>query len=338
MAHDLRLLFAVPFTVGFAACGFSGVGGGTSTSTSGAGGGTTSASGSGGGTTSASGSGGGTTSASGTGGGAAASSSSAGGAGAGGMASTTTSSTSASTAASTSASTGGFVCLARSDCPSGNAPCMVPTCTSGVCGMGPLAAGMDALMQTPGNCQKEQCDGQGNVVPTPDPTDIPGAGNPCVVGSCVGGIPKLTPLTGVACNQNGGKVCASGTCVECSSYLDCPGSNDCTIAGCFGGQCHLIPDSAACTNPPPCHETPAICGLDGCSYTSVKTGGAPCPGGACSAFNGNCTPCAQYCPPPLPCQLLVCTNNGALVACTYPSAPQGTSCPGGTCNGNGACL
>lgn len=200
-----------------------------------------------------------------------------------------------------------------------------------------VAAGADALTQAPGDCQKDQCDGQGNVVPTVDSTDVPGAGNPCVTGSCVGGVATITPLTGGACNQNGGKICDSGACVQCSSSVDCPGQNDCTVAFCATGQCHLIADSIWCQSPPPCHEGPAFCTANGCSYTLVKSSGEACPGGVCVVSLG-CVSCAQYCQPPLPCHVAVCVYGGVLVACTYPDAPQGTACPGGTCDGNGACL
>jgi hypothetical protein len=371
MPHNLRLLIVVPLAVAFAACGSSIVGGGTTSTTSAGGGGEmTSASGTGGratvgsssvggagaggvaATTSASassaGGGGGMGGAPGTGGVAVTASSSAGGAGTGGAAATTSGSTSASTSGSssastsastsvtTSASTGGFVCFNDADCPGNNTPCLTHTCSDGTCGASVVVAGADALTQTPGDCLKDQCDDQGNVVSTPDSTDVPGVGNPCVTGSCVGGVPTLTPLTGGACNQNGGNVCDSGACVECLSSSDCPGQNDCNFAVCVAGQCHLFPNAASCQNPPPCHESPALCTDSGCSYAGYKSIGTACPGGVCDF--GVCETCAQFCVPPLPCQLLVCDSSGPLVACTYPSAPQGTSCPGGTCNGNGACL
>jgi hypothetical protein len=313
MAVDLRLFVVLPFAGAFAACGISSTGT-SGTSTAGAGGETASASGTGGGVTIGSSSAGG-----------------AGGVGTGGAAAST------SASASTTASTGGFICLTGSDCPGTDMPCTTRTCVSGACGTSLVAAGAAALTQPPGDCQKDQCDGQGNVISTPDPTDIPGVGNTCVVGACVADVPMVTPFTGTSCNENGGKVCDSGACVECLISSDCPGTNDCHETFCDAGQCKLITLLDACHFPPPCYQTPGFCGVDGCSYGHDNTnGGSPCPGGVCDTAQG-CIPCAQYCDPPQPCHLYVCASSGP-VACTYPPVPQGTSCPGGTCDGNGTCL
>jgi hypothetical protein len=88
-----------------------------------------------------------------------------------------------------------------------------------------------------------------------------------------------------------------------------------------------------CNNPPICHNTAGAGCLYGvCSYSQDLPGG-PCPGGVCQF--GSCIACSTLCNQPPPCHLIPTTCPG--FGCSYPKAPAGTACAGGTCDGNGNC-
>lgn len=121
-------------------------------------------------------------------------------------------------------------------------------CNAGVCTTEALPAGSDAT-QTPGNCQHEQCDGEGSVGSVPDDADQPDDGNVCTEDLCIAGTPSNPPLSaGEPCGQ--GLVCdGDGACVGCVSASDCGTDTACQTFGCDDGTC-VTTDVAAGTPVP----------------------------------------------------------------------------------------
>jgi hypothetical protein len=108
--------------------------------------------------------------------------------------------------------------------------------------------------QTPGDCQKVVCDGNGGVTHIDDPTDLPTSNsvcqtNPACSGSPLG--PTFTPApTGTDCtadNTAPNHVCGdttvtaiSGRCVQCNTSADCPSDGD-------GGMLKCDPAAGTCS-------------------------------------------------------------------------------------------
>lgn len=110
-------------------------------------------------------------------------------------------------------------CLAATDCPGADTACSFRTCTAGACGVGFAPAGTATSTQTPGDCQKNVCDGSGNVSVANDDTDPPTASGQCQAASCSAGTPVTTPKAyGADCSENGGQIC-DGASVCIPQYL-----------------------------------------------------------------------------------------------------------------------
>jgi hypothetical protein len=132
-------------------------------------------------------------------------------------------------------------CLKATDCPGQDTECATRTCTAGTCGFVFAPAGTPTSSQTAGDCQKNVCDGAGNVVSQVDDTDLPADdGNQCTAEVCTNGVPSYPSLPpGAPCSQNGGVICdGQGTCLQCLSASDCPGQDtECQTRTCNGGTC-----------------------------------------------------------------------------------------------------
>lgn len=113
-------------------------------------------------------------------------------------------------------------CLEDGDCPKINDLCSIVVCESDHrCRPHPVTDGQPLLDQQPGDCRKRVCDGAGNEVLRPDPTDVPDDGYDCTLDSCTGempihtDLPKDTPCgIGLKCN-------AYGRCTGCNVDADC---------------------------------------------------------------------------------------------------------------------
>jgi hypothetical protein len=88
---------------------------------------------------------------------------------------------------------------------------------NGVCGGTFVDSGTAVLDQTAGDCHTSVCDDTGQIVSILDATDVPGAPNPCLTGTCANGIPALVPVgAGERCDVDGGIICdGAGNCVVC---------------------------------------------------------------------------------------------------------------------------
>src|SRR4029450_11336917 len=71
--------------------------------------------------------------------------------------------------------------------------CNVSTCGADGCSVRPEERGVTALQQTPNDCSRAVCDGNGGVMLAPD-DDLPmDDGNPCIEELCEAGSPQHRP-------------------------------------------------------------------------------------------------------------------------------------------------
>ncbi len=208
-------------------------------------------------------------------------------------------------------------CTSPAQCPAAPGECQTPTCSSGGCGLENKAAGVLLASQTPGDCQKKQCDGNGGVESVADNTDIPVSdGKECTEEKCVAGVPShLNRPEGTACTEEGGNICIGNKCLECLSVEDCPAGNACQIRTCEAG----------------------ICG------TKNKPAGEPVTSASGDCQKAACDGHGQVVAAPdnadLPVDGVECTHDTctAGVASNPPKA-SGTPCGKGVCNGSEACV
>ena len=199
----------------------------------------------------------------------------------------------------TSASTGAGGCTSAQDCPGTDGECAVRTCTGGTCGMGPVATGTLSATQSAHDCQKNACDGHGNLVTMPDPTDAPVPTSACVVGSCNGTAPVIgNAAAGTPCNEGGGKVCdGAGVCVACLADADC------TNGVCDGKVCKVPSCSDGIANQ---DETDIDCGGTTCG---------PCATGKSCLADADCHICPGA---PNPCVPSRCVDGTCGAQILYP--------------------
>ena len=132
---------------------------------------------------------------------------------------------------------GGPKCKAPTDCPAPANECIEVTCTAGECGEKPKPAGTAVSTQTAGDCQKNECDGDGKIHAVDDDTDVPNDDDACTQDRCAGGEPEHANVSdGTACGAN--LTCVNGACTGCATANDCPGTDDeCKTRTCSAGKC-----------------------------------------------------------------------------------------------------
>jgi hypothetical protein len=184
-------------------------------------------------------------------------------------------------ATSSASGTGGMPeCVMGTDCPGMDKACTVRTCTMGKCGTMNIANGMDATAQTPGDCKKNVCDGQGNSMPVNDDGDIPVDSMQCTIDKCSSGLPSNPPeMAGKLCSEGmGNKVCdGAGTCVPCAADADCNGGI-CKMNQCVAISCGDMMQNGS-ESDVDCGGTCSKCGM-GLKCNS----GADCADGVCSGM------------------------------------------------------
>jgi len=210
----------------------------------------------------------------------------------------------------------GSACATASDCSTTSSPCQQVSCIAGTCTVAFAPAGT-SLPGIAGDCLQNGCDGQGNVVTTPDDTDLPQSGNPCIAGQCLAGNPVSLPRApGTACGD--GLFCDNiGLCVGCLSAADCGVDTECAAFTCSSGQCgkSFAPAGTptALNAPGDCRRT--VCDGTGMVITIADDIDVPVDGNVCTAD--------------------VCINGVP----AHPAAPAGTSCGLAlSCDGAGSCL
>ena len=229
------------------------------------------------------------------------------------------------TSSSAATGTGGAggatsVCTTPADCPPTAGECITATCVAGACGTANVPAGTATAMQTPGNCLKNECDGNGAIIAANDNTDVNDDSNPCTTDTCSGGVASHLPVAaGVACGV--GQVCnAAGSCVGCVAAATCPGVDDeCKTRTCTANVCGFSFTAAG-------------------TQTAAQTA-ADCKKNQCDGA-GAIVPVADD--TDLPIDNLQCTNDVCTAgAPTNPPKASGSACNqnnGTACNGGGQCV
>jgi hypothetical protein len=223
-------------------------------------------------------------------------------------------------------------CSDAADCGGESTFCEVVTCVDQVCGIDTTEAGTALPEQTPGDCQRLECDGEGNAASVADSADPPpDEGNDCTEELCEDGVPQHVAVpVDAACDDNGGSFCdGQGTCVECTSNSQCGGGGGCMMPACVDQACTLVPNAGA-----PCNDGLFCTANDECNAAGACVGsGDPCPGADgdsdCSeGCNETTDTCSGIDPSGSPCNDgLFCTandscnNSGTCVG-------SGNPCPG----------
>jgi hypothetical protein len=212
-------------------------------------------------------------------------------------------------------------CLSATDCPGQDTACQTRVCSAGMCGFAYAPAGLFVSDPVMGDCKRNECNGSGQIVAAPSPTDLPNDMNSCTGDTCVGGAPSFVPLAqGTVCNQNGGTMCnGAGACVQCVSPSTCPGQDDeCKVRSCDAGKCGF---SYMPAGTPVAAQTTGDCKKNQCDGAGAIVAAAdnadvPVDGNQCTA-----DVCTMGVPsnPPLPIGS-ACNQNGGLA-----------------CNGAGTC-
>jgi hypothetical protein len=158
-------------------------------------------------------------------------------------------------------------CLHPGQCPGQDTECQTRTCDNGACGLSFAAAGAPVTSQTLGDCNENQCTGNGSVEPVADDTDPDDDGNACTADSCNAGVKVHSPAAaGAPCGVQL-KCDGAGSCVGCVTGADCgTPANDCLVAICTEGTCTLgvKQDGVGCDDKNACTQTDA-CQAGRCS-------------------------------------------------------------------------
>lgn len=239
-------------------------------------------------------------------------------------------------------------CFLATDCPGSDTDCQQRTCTMNECGVQNTPAGTQLMTQTSGDCQTAICDGMGNVSSQVNGMDPPADdGNDCTGESCAMGFPVHPALAmGTPCSSNGGTVCnGAGSCVQCNSAMDCPGSDTlCQSRTCTSGSCGIDFVSngtqAGSQTPGDCQAN--VCDGSGNLVSQEDNGDVPNDGNDCTSDACNSGVPSNT---PLPVNSTCssgggsfCDNSGSCVQCNMASQCPGIdtecqlrSCSSGTC-------
>jgi plastocyanin len=180
-------------------------------------------------------------------------------------------------------------CLVATTCPGMDTDCQTRTCTLTVCGTANTPAGTLTSMQTPGDCQANQCNGSGGVVSVTLNADVPVDGVQCTSDVCTAGVPSNPPLAaGSGCNQMGGTVCnGASVCVQCITNADCAlqTGGACSMNVCQAPTCsdNLQNGSETDTD---CGGTCPDCALGDSCLVDGDCATGFCDGGTCALVNG----------------------------------------------------
>ncbi|MFZ5445251.1 MAG: lamin tail domain-containing protein [Myxococcota bacterium] len=238
-------------------------------------------------------------------------------------------------------------CLTANDCPGADSECQTRTCTAGVCGVANTAAGTVTNVQTAGDCQQVQCDGQGGTTTVALATDVRDDGNACTEDTCNGTTPVNAPtMAGSACSA-GGTVCdGAGACVACNVAADCAGTSTfCRAVTCTAHQCGFANTPANTALPAQtagdCRR--AVCDGNGAETTANDDADVQNDNNACTTDT-----CASGAPVHTPVMTgtscganLVCNGSAQCVGCVTANDCPGSdtecrtrTCTAGTCGFN----
>lgn len=209
-------------------------------------------------------------------------------------------------------------CTTPTECPGEDDACNTRTCEDGVCGVSRKAAGTPITVQTGGDCKKDVCNAAGKVTSEVDDSDAPSDGNPCTTDACQAGTPMYADAPeGTPCG-NALSCNAVGQCAGCTEDAQCGESSACATVSCNDEQI-CVYENVPAGQGDPGGQTPGDCQRLACNGNG---GIGPVVDDSDLPVDGN------------PCTSDVC----AAGAPSNPSAPAGTGCPGGVCNGSGSCV
>ncbi|MEM9691876.1 MAG: hypothetical protein AAGA56_04990 [Myxococcota bacterium] len=187
-------------------------------------------------------------------------------------------------------------CTIAADCGTDN-PCQTWSCDpdpnlmgSTICNRTLEPNGTILANQTPRDCQRRECNGNGAVVDVFDPTDVDDDGRECTVDQCVsGGVTDHIPRpSGTPCSTG---VCRDQfpfECVECVSNADCDPNEECAP----GAFVCLLAQGEMCANDQDClsgHCSDNTCCDQACDNQceSCATAGNE---GVCVTYEGGTDP------------------------------------------------
>jgi plastocyanin len=196
-----------------------------------------------------------------------------------------------------------------------------------------------STMQTAGDCQRRDCDGDGNAVEVDDNTDLPSDTSECTIDGCIGGAPQFVPKSdNTECAVTGH--CVAGVCLECAVPGNCPGADDfCQARTCIDMKCGLVFEQAGVALPP----TEQVAGdcktieCDGAGSTQTGANDADLPVDGIECTMDVCTAGVASHSPRLAgtaCDQdggLVCDGSGACVECAAPGDCVTGICTDGLC-------
>lgn len=225
---------------------------------------------------------------------------------------------------------GTVTCQTPDECPGADTECGTRVCEGGKCGFANVASeGTAVAEQTPGDCIRSECDGNGHVIGVPDDADLPVDNVDCTGDLCAEGVPS-NPIVEGPCND-GGVVCnALGNCVACIDGSTCT-SGICTES--------FMCASASCSDT-----------TQNNMETDLNCGGPNCPGcavGQSCLIDGDCL--SNACSDGFLCEAS-CTDGilnqtesdvdcgGPCVDCTFgQDCNLNGDCETGNCGGGGTC-
>jgi hypothetical protein len=213
-------------------------------------------------------------------------------------------------------------CVSATSCPGQDTACQTRTCSAGLCGFSYMPLGTFVSDPTPGDCQRDECNGAGVITSYAYNTDLPVDGNTCTNDVCTTGAPSNPPVaSGTACNQNGGTSCnGAGVCVGCVTASSCPGQDTaCQTRTCTAGLCgfNYTAANTFVSDPTPGDCSISVCNGAGAIVPSASNADIPVDGNACTSD--------------------VCTAGVP----SNPGAPVDTPCSVNgafACNGAGTCV
>ncbi len=236
--------------------------------------------------------------------------------------------------------------------------CKTYTCVTNKCKITYAPQGKPLVMQTPGDCKVNACDGAGNAVSAIDTMDLPMDGNDCTVDICsAAGMPLNPPVDlGVGCGGQAGMVCNGfGLCLKdmgvgCMDAAECARGfcvdSTCCADACTGEclTCNATGSAGRCTNVASGGDDAPLCtGTNSCDGMGIckRDNGQPC------GMNTDCT--SGFCADGVCCNSACtetcksCNLTASVGTCTF--VPNDSVDPTGTspcnnpyrCNGTGLC-
>ncbi len=195
-------------------------------------------------------------------------------------------------------------CASADQCPGTDDFCKVRTCASQTCEFvyTPDMTPLPTDMQTTKDCKILVCDGMGNQVLRPDPTDLPIDGNSCTQDLCSTGVPSNpTEPVNTTCGTNGTETCDGNGACKIVKGQTCALSAECLSGFCVDGvccesacdatckSCNLAAGPGTCSNVPKwTDDESALSTCSGATHTCNGLGACKLEVGQVCSVAGDC--------------------------------------------------